>query len=211
MRVYANVLVCAAVSAAFALHLPADSPGNPQGLTVATNLLSQEYCRSDNETFVVSLKLRLRILNGTHRKLIVDKNIGKAWYDVTVADSSEALTAGRYEYNPNTDWFPSSDQLSPPKSKSPGRRFSILAPGQFFEVESIVGVVVSYNNKHKIQGTILPGNHVLQLEMASWLYTAGPGTFKKHWQRFGDLVDGIITTEPLPFRVPSKPHVETCE
>lgn len=189
------------------------SATDKQPLQATAERISQRFCYGDAETFVLQLKLRLRLVNRTANKLILDKEIGKAWYGVIVARNQEDLAAGKYESNPNIDWFFSDKDKLPnePSLKSPGVGFALLAPGQAFETEINTGVVAQYDDPHEIKGAVRPGVHFFQMKLSAWNRFTGPEQFEKRWEQFGQLVTGEIKTEPLEIRIPTNPNVENCK
>lgn len=212
MRVSASSLRL--LIAIWMLVVPAvgNSATDQQPLRATAERIRQRFCYGDAETFVLQLKLRLRFVNRTANKLILDKEIGKAWYGVTVARNEEDLAAGKYESNPNIDWF-FSDKVKLPKEpslKSPGPGFALLAPGQAFDTEIDTGVVAQYDNPNEIKGAIRPGVHLFQMKLSAWNRFARPEQFEKRWVQFGQLVTGEIRTEPLEIHIPTNPNVENC-
>lgn len=173
-------------------------------------LIGTRYCYGDAEVFSVWLKLRMKYVNRSDRTVILDKQIGKAWYGIKVARTLEDLSAGRYEYNPNIDWFFSDKDNLPerPNKKSPGPDFIVLSPGQTFESEVNTGVFAQYENPKNFAGSIRSGVHVFQMELSAWNHPGKASEFAKSWRKFGDLVTGAIETEPLEIRIPSDPKVE---
>jgi|SRR5579864_3947779 len=202
------------ILAFLAVSLPLYSPSSlaqllmpPQPLLVTTKILSQKYCRGYEGTFDIRLKLRLHFLNRTDRKLIVDKTIGTAWDGVVVAANTEKLFAGVYEYNPTIDRISSDEEKAGPNSKFPGQNFYILMPGQSFEMDYERSIIQLLALERRLD----PGSHVLQVQMASWSYLPSSSKFKERWQRYGDLLDQVVVTVPLPFEVPSKPNIVDCQ
>jgi hypothetical protein len=181
-----------------------------QPISAIPELIGQRYCYGDAELFSVWLKLRMRYKNRTDKTLILDKEIGKAWYGVTVARNAEDLASGKYEYNPNIDWvFTDKDELpSTPSATSPGPNFAISAPGQTFESEINSSVIAQYENPKGFAGSIRSGVHILQMELSSWSHPGVASEFERRWRKVGQLVTGVIKTEPLEIRVPSDPKVE---
>jgi hypothetical protein len=177
-----------------------------QGLKAVPVLINERYCYGDAEVFAVWLKLSVKYTNHANQKLILDKGIGKAWYGVKVARNFEDLSAGRYEYSPNIDWTESSQEKL--KADSPGGNFIVLAPGDTFQNEINASVVAQYENPKNFAGAIRPGSHVLQLDLSAWGRAADASKFAKSWRKFGDLVTGVIRTEPLEIKVLSTPNVE---
>jgi hypothetical protein len=99
------------------------------------------------------------------KPIILDKDIGKAWYSTKVARDKEELAAEKYESNPNVDWlFSDKDQLpAMPDAHSPGPGFAILHAGETLESDMDTSVVVLYPNARDIKGLHPPGVHVLLL------------------------------------------------
>ena len=153
-----------------AIALP-QSPG-AQPIQAVAHVEKRTLCPGDDETFAVNLKLRLRFTNHSNQKLIVFKHTGDEWYEVRVAESPSDLVSGKYEYNPNIDWF--SDSPRAPNDADIQTKFSVLAPGESFENHSTVSVVASFRVDHSVVGTVKPGEHVLQLQMSTWNYLDGP-------------------------------------
>ena len=168
------------------------------------------YCYGDAEVFSVWLKLRVKYVNRTDKTLILDREIGKAWYSEKVARNLEDLAAAKYEYNPNIDWFFTDKDKLPhkPKTDSPSPDFVVLPPGQTFESEINASVVVQYENPKNFVGSIRPGIHVFQMELSAWNRPGEASEYAKSWRKFGQLVMGVVKTEPLEIRIPSNPNVE---
>jgi len=108
------------------------SAGNEQMLKVVPRLTSQRYCYADAETFSVLLKLRVRYVNETDKELILDKKIGEAWYSVMISRTTDDLAAGKYEYNPNIDFFPTQNTKAP-KPDSPALHFAVIKPSSLLK------------------------------------------------------------------------------
>lgn len=181
-----------------------------QPLRAVPELIRTKYCYGDGEVFSVWLKLRVKYINQTEKTVILDKEIGKAWYREKVARTLEDLSAGKYEYNPNKDWFFSDKDKLPgkPNAQSPSPDFIVLSPGQMFVSEINTSVVAQYENPKDFAGSIRPGAHVFQMELAAWSHPGEASEFARSWKKFGDLVTGVVKTEPLEISIPSKPKVE---
>ncbi len=192
-----------------ALGVP-ESAKDDQSLKAIPELVGTRYCYGDAEVYTVWLKLRVKYVNQTHKTLILDKDIGKAWYGEKVARNLDDLAAGKYEYNPNIDWFFTGKDKLPakPNVKSPGSDFAVLAAGETFVGEINTGVVAQYENPKDSAGSIRPGAHVLQLELSSWNHPGESAVFAGSWRKFGELVTGVVKTEPLEILIPSNPKVE---
>ena len=181
-----------------------------QSIKAIPELVGTRYCYGDAEVYSVWLKLRMKYVNRTEKTLILDKEIGKAWYGEKVALNLDDLVAKKYEYNPNVDWFFSGkDKLpSKPNSDSPSSDFVVLAPGETFVSEINATVVAQYENPKNFSGSIRAEVHVLQLELSAWNHPGESALFAESWRKFGELVTGVVKTEPLDIRIPSDPKVE---
>lgn len=192
-----------------ALGVP-ESAQDDQAIKAIPELVGTRYCYGDGEVYVVWLKLKVKYVNQTRKTLILDKEIGKAWYGVEVARNLDDLAAGKYEYNPNIDWFFTEKDKLPdkPNPNSPGSDFVVLSAGETFVSEINVDVVAQYENPKDFVVSIRPGVHVLQLELSSWNHPGESAVFAGSWRKFGELVTGVVKTEPLEIVIPSSPKVE---
>jgi len=207
MRVLAHSLltVAALLTIATVNHPTKDN----QPVKAIPEVIGTRYCYGDAELFSVWLRLRVKYVNRTDKTLILDKEIGKAWYGEKVARNLGELAAGKYEYNPIIDWFYDKDKLPEQQNAdSPGSDFAVLAPGQTFESEINASVFVQYENPKNFAGSIRSGPHVFQMELSAWSHPGDASAFAKSWRNFGELVTGVIKTEPLEIRIPSDPKVE---
>jgi len=192
----------------------AQSAKDDQSLKAIPELVGTRYCYGDAEVYAVWLKLRVKYVNPTRKTLILDKEIGKAWYGEKVARNLDDLAAGKYEYSPNIDWFFTDKDKLPnkPNSDSPNSDFVVLTPGETFVGEIDASVVTQCENPKSFSGSIRPGVHVLQLELSAWNHPGESTVFAASWRKFGELVTGVVKTEPLVIRIPSDPKVEeTCK
>ena len=208
-----SLLLLGIVPMLHALGIP-HATKDDQSLKAIPELVGTRYCYGDAEVYSVWLKLRLKYVNRTHKTLILDREIGKAWYSEKIARNLDDLAAGKYEYNPNIDWVSLSKDKLPgkPNSISPNSDFVVLAPGATLDSEINAGVIAQYENPKNFAGSIRPGVHVMQLELSAWNHPGEPSAFAESWRKFGELVTGVVKTEPLEIRIPSDPKVEeTCK
>jgi len=172
----------------------AADPANQLEVKVAE--IGQENCRgtSTSEVSVVRLKLRLEIKNIAGTKLIVSKNIGLAWYGITVK-------RGNAYTEINNDWMVT--DLRTPPSDAPSPDFTILIPGKSFTVETTVYLPLSKELPPREQGA-------LQLDLGTWFYVADAKLFKTKWAKYGELVYQPKISEPLSFRIPPETEFAKC-
>ena len=136
-------------------------------------LIGTKYCPGDAEIYSAVFKIRVQYVNHADKNLILDRGIGKTWYQERVARTSQDLADGKYEYNPNIDWW-SSQEEKVPSFDSPGVDFVVLEPGKKFESEINAGVFVSYKNSKIPAGSIASGIHYLQIELSPWTHAGDP-------------------------------------
>ena len=180
-----------------------------QRLTATPELVGQKYCSGDNDIFSVVLDLRVKFVNRGDTPIILDRGIGKAWYQLAVAKNKESLLAKNFESHPNLDWIGS---VQVPSTGSPERllrsEFVVIAPGANSEAEVKPFVFVWYQNVNDPKGMIIAGRHVIEVYLSAWNHAGNPSKFKDAWRQYGELADGVITTEPVEFEVPKNPMVE---
>jgi hypothetical protein len=207
-RIYARLMLGIAplfLTCAASLSTAQDKP-----IKAVPELISTRYCYGDAEVFSVWLKFRGKYVNRTDKTLILDKEIGKIWFDERVARNVNDLSAGKYEYNAFIDHILSDKDDLPkkPDAESSGSDFVILAPGQAFESSKDASVVAQYENPRHPAGSITSRSHVFQLAITAWNHPGEASESAKSLQKFGELVTGVIETEPLEIQIPSNPEVE---
>ena len=154
--------------------------GESQPLKVNLKILNQKYCSGESSISAVQLALRLEVFNVTHKTLIVQKSIGRAWYREIVARDEESLAAGNFEYNPNIEFLRTKSDEQVPSTDAPGDDFILLGPGKSFEAESLVDIPtrtgpLSPLNKGLIQaGQLLPSESDAAAESGLQGRTAEP-------------------------------------
>ena len=55
-------------------------------------------------------------------------------------------------------------------------------------------------------GILLPGPHVLQVDLSAWVHPGEASKFAKSWRKIGELATGLIKSDPLEIPVPSHPR-----
>jgi hypothetical protein len=182
-----------------------------QPVRAVPEVIGQRYCPEDGEVFGVLFQLRITYTNQTRHTLILDKEIGKSWYQIGAARNLEDLKAAKYEYAPNIDWE-ITDEAHLPKTASPaepGTDFVILAPGESYQSEINILVFAQYESPKKVSGTLSAGSHVLRIDLDSFVHLGAPARLEKSWKR-GRIVTGRVVTEPVTIQVPANPKVEAA-
>jgi hypothetical protein len=196
---------------------------------------------SDHNSFSVQAKIRIHVRNLTTEKLIVPKDVGFLYvFDLArdVKSLAAGLTESQFHGSDatvetfkvvpsaNPLMFPL-DRVSLPQStlveitdpddletvtengmRIPNAAFAILNPGESFEnVMKFGDLDVRCDDKGKIHS----GNHVLQLGIGGWVYTAiNAKEMATRWQKFGRLIYESFRTEPISFDIPSDPDTHPC-
>jgi hypothetical protein len=200
--------VAALINPSLAAPAADDSP-----FKVTAEILSQKYCPDNDHEYHIVFTLRMRFVNQTNRKIIVDKNIGKGIYGLQIAADAKSFSEGKLEYDPNTDWV--FGQIPPETSEqfnSPGSGFATLAPGESLQDESNfqasnIGPLPGFAPS---RGALHPGSHVLVVWPSAWQYHTDPEQIRKKWEPFGDLFYKSVLVGPLPFNLPADPKIEKC-
>jgi len=184
----------------------ASREGQPIRLT--GSLGEQTYCRGDRDTFSIHFRLALHAVNQTSDALIVIGNFGKADYTVQMARTAEELDEGKYEYNPNLDYF--EDLPDAPRDADLSKEFIVLKPDDTFESTTNVAVVASHGLGRPARGTVTPGKHSMQVTLSAWPYRDPPDETAKRWKQYGRLVAQPLTTEPIAIDIPPDAPVYSC-
>ena len=183
-----------------------------QSLKVNLKVITQKYCRRGGaDVGAIWLNLRLQVINRTDRKLIVLKNIGRAWYRTIVAADEKALAEGTYESDPEIMFTMLESEVRGPSGVVPGEDFVILEPGKSFEAESFIDVTVAVGAPSRLNRDLIrKGNHVLQLKLSTWPFVVRPEPFRDEWKEYGRLVYESVKCEPLPLPVPQDSEFQNC-
>jgi hypothetical protein len=189
---------------------------DPQPLKVTAEIIGQKYCPTNDTEYTIIFKLRMRFENQTNRKLIVDKSVGTGIFDIQIAADSKSFSDGEYEYSPIKEregFFVGPDGKEVKEQLDfPGPNFTILAPGESFQVENDFnadGIGPLYGFPAR-RGALQPGNHVLGIWLSVWAYHANPEEVRKKWEPFGYLVYKGVLAGPIPFNLPAVQKIERC-
>jgi hypothetical protein len=192
-----------------------DEKVNP--LKMTAEILGQRYCIDTGfKEFTIIFKIRVRLINQSSKRLIVEKpNSGfNGFCRVVIARDTNSLSAGKLEYDPNTNVSVTFNPAAPPEDlTTPGKKFAILSSGESLVIEdevraASVGRRLDASEK---PDTAPPGNHVLQITVPTWgERRVKPEEMRKRWEPFGYLVYEYMTSEPLPFVLPLDPKIDPC-
>jgi len=181
-----------------------EAPGD--GLAVSAQVVGQNYCHVDLESFAVRMSVKLRFVNVSDRPVILWRKIESPSI-VRVAPSVEAGEAGEFEYAPNVDMFTKEAPSRPSFAESPDAKlFVVLAPGGAYKATVPSGVFGTMKPVGG-RGLLARGAHVLQLGVSTWPYSSPPDEVRRlaaAWSRYGHLATGIVYSGFIPFTIPKK-------
>jgi hypothetical protein len=205
-----TLLTILLILTALATTLSAGSTNDPRPLELAAEILSQRYCRDTDKTFDLIFRVKMRVLNQSNEKLIVENTLRTGGYGIAIARDTKGLSERKFLFNPDVEWQIEHDPPEP--AAEPGGDFAILAPGKSFQAErelwaSIVGRL---HNTDETPNTLRSGNYVLQITFSTWDYVPKPEGVQKRWKPFGHLVFDDIVSGPLPFYLPPAPKLSKC-
>jgi hypothetical protein len=190
---------------AAALH--STSSGTDTGerrIEVKLTKLSQRNCagRFASDGPVMRLKLRLTVTDVSDSKLIVSQGIGKAYYEMIVGRNERELADGRYESTMDPEWEMDEPNADAPPPSAPTTEFRILKPGNSFHVDSEIYLATWRE--------IRVGDHVLQLDLGTWLHRSSAERFSERWKKYGALVFQPVKSDVIGFQVPAATQFVPC-
>jgi hypothetical protein len=176
-------------------------------LTVHMDIVTQNYCRPDDEAFVANLTLRLRFNNASANTVILSRRIESPAI-VRAAHDTEAASHDEFVYAPDAHFMLNK---TPPKAPSfrnapNSKLFATLAPGGNFETlvkTSVIGVA--------------KGSYVLQIGVHTWPYDwpyftakTDPQELKARWSKYGDLATGLLMSDFASFTISEEHKFPPC-
>ena len=136
-------------------------------LELTASPLSNRYCWGDAEVFVSQITLQLSFRNSSNVPVILDKESVLIFRHVAARTADGALK-GEYEYDVDLEiMWPNGEPKKPHIGRRPGRGFAVIQPGQAYEGKEMVAVVVRRSGMREVPGTFPPGDHFLQVEVAT--------------------------------------------
>jgi hypothetical protein len=200
----------AAAVAVIVTPSPASRVDDPPPLKLTAEILGQKYCHATDKTFGVIFRVKMRVLNQSSQKLIVEKTLRDGGYGLAIASDAKSMSEGKFLFNPDVEWQIEHDPPEP--GVEPGGDFAILAPGKSFQAERelLASTVARRHDSDEIPNTLRSGNYLLRIAFSTWDYIPDPEKVQKRWKPFGRLVFDEIFSEPLPFNLPPDPKLSKC-
>jgi hypothetical protein len=176
-----------------------------QLLRLTTSIVKESYCSDIGSSFL-EWTLNLTYTNIGNRPILVDKK--SSWiYRTMVSRNLRAASAGRYEYDPSS--FHSDLSKIGFLNTAEADSFVVLKPGESFSVEANCRAQLHDGTKDS-EDSLHPGNHVLQVRVATWRYYADPKVYRDKWSNRGYLWFGNVTSLPMPFTIEKQRTLVPC-
>lgn len=130
-------------------------------LKLETKIVSQYYCRGDDDLDGLTLKLRLKYSNTGNRTIILSKDSVEVWQTKVLINNMGV--PGETELNSSLEWISSGEWKARPSDLA--RLFVLLKPGGKYKTRTQVRVFVFREGRTGIAGAIGNGEHFLQLRV----------------------------------------------
>lgn len=191
-----RLLLHAATICLFLHGCPGLSQGGESGpLRAVAQIVEQKYCYADNEMFMVSLRLDIRITNSTRKAYYIMSNmiplVGR------VASSVQAAQAGKYLNKWEAHLAIGADR------DYQAERIWVM-PGHPVVLHTAYGVPARYKAGSQVAGTVVPGSYVLEVVLHPEINEKGSAKGQK------SQIDSL-TTAPIIFIVPNNATPKICD
>ncbi len=184
------------------------SPEEPLRLTIEA--ISSEYCVGDKDLDSLRLKLRLTYTNRADKPIILYKGSSLV-SRISIARSIEDLTERRFEVNSSITQVTSATRDCSEGSK-PSNCFVVLSPNSVYETKTVTGLFVVRDDARAFAGAVGSGEHVLQIETATWSGSDQIAQeLRSRWRGYGSLWYEAVTSDPMPIKVEKHRKVNRCK
>jgi hypothetical protein len=174
-------------------------------IQLTISITSARYCYSDGK--MLSLRLKLHYANVTSERIILYKD-SAAILETKISRSLRDANARRYELNEQVI-YKRSPQPELAEAVEPTADFIVIAPRSSYETET--QVFVPLRTEDERIPNLAPGKHVLQLRIATWLWTeTAAKRLSLKWSSFGRLWSDDITSLPTPLKIDKNPTFVEC-
>jgi len=170
-------------------------------------------CYSDkgyDNLAALTLLLQLRIVNVSSEPIILQSIPSDFVPRVLVSHSRESALNGHHEIE-----FETHGLGHPPLPMPLDIRqapVTVLPPGESYILKGVVSVPVTLDERKPEEGFVSPGEHVLQVEFATWRADTelAAKRYRAKWRKHGFLMSGVLTSEPTPLKVVREPQLRDC-
>lgn len=211
----AVLFVCVAVCAVGGAQTACPKKAGPEGaarqqLQLTLTPVEQKYCAGDGELDVLDMRLRLRYTNKGRHPVILYKGAGNV-LRIMVSRNVEEARNKLFEVNASSTEI-SAGETGIDYAPTPSPAFVVLAPEDTYETETGASVFVRRTAALRIEGSVPPGDHVLQLQIATWPETGSLAEkLRVRWRESGYLWSDPVTSEPMAFKIMEQRTVVECQ
>jgi hypothetical protein len=180
-------------------------------LSVHAAVMAQTYCHVDDQTFTVSMDVKLRFTNRSGHAVILSRRIESPSV-VRAARDALAAENGSFLYSPDPHFTVTELPSSPSFGDKPDSAlFIILSPAGSFETVVHSGVLAGKSDAPIKEGSgfLTKGSYVLQVAVSTWPYqwpyfdaVTDSQTLKERWTGYGQLSTGLVFSDFAPFTIP---------
>lgn len=179
-------------------------------LQLTTTIIRKKYCKNDDSSLALNLKLQLRYTNVGNQPLILYKG-SKLIHRHTTSRSVEDAEAKRFTSDYSLSIY--SEGGSEINKSSLDRLFVILQPGDKYEREAlnIVALRVVPDATEAPAGALPPGEYFLQVETSSWPESDELAKdLHNQWRQSGLLWYDPVVSVPMQLKVERRRSVVEC-
>jgi hypothetical protein len=174
-------------------------------IQLTISIKSARYCNSDGK--MLSLTLKLHYANMTSERIILYKD-STTTLVTKISRSVRDAKAGRYELNEHVVY----KRMTQPElieTVKPSAAFIIIAPGSGYETDTQVFIPLKTGDEQIVN--LAPGEHVLQLRIATWYWTeTAAKRLSRKWRSVGILWSDDITSLPTLLKLDKNPTFVDC-
>lgn len=158
------------------------------GVHLVTKLLGKERIEIDDELFGIKLELQLEFTNPNDQVILLykDYSVSHFW----IAKNPEEMVAKKFEISSSLSHVPERNLRFDDLCLT---NFVILDKGKSYRTQEFLTVFVSKSSKTNVQGSIVRGDHVMQIALETWEWSDKEA--KELQEKFG--VRGKVQTKPV--------------
>jgi hypothetical protein len=172
--------------------------GNDAQLQLSTSVANESYAVGGG---ALRLELDLTYSNTGNVPVLVDRQSSLV-YRIQVSRTLKKALEKKYEYDARVSYSSvRSMREAGMRTNRPERdAFVLLKPGESHSVRQEI-ILHLYDGAKATRDRLHPGDHYLQLKVATWYYFSDPEVYQEKWKNEGYVWARNITSKPLPLRI----------
>jgi hypothetical protein len=176
-------------------------------LQLTTSVVRGCYA-SERTTTTLRWTLRLTYTNVGRQPILLDKKSSLIPRSL-VSRSLKDAAAEKYESDTTSTFLDVRKAGVRTEAAPEEDAFVTLKPGESYSLEANYGVHL-YDGTKESQDFLRPGNHFLQVRVATWYYLHSPEEYRARWRDKGYLWSQTVTSLPMPFSVNKQNNTLPC-